>query len=300
MFTRRKDGTWRRRDTMGRLCPVNRQGAKIAKPRVFTVGGQKPADQARPPSVSPHIWWKVYTTAQRAQWWRESREQPAEAGEAQEHDSANVAVEGDENDDLWERWDRIIEMHNDPSFVHREYRASVDGVTIPAMPAQAGDCRERVPTMPKKRGAPRPHRDKVQGHFDSQICMALVARPVGRAEIVAKPMAAKAMIFEWDRLRNQTVWDDDHPRDWYDVKQEALRDNFDLHLGRLAGICVEKELRDGAGIPHIQGKTTRRPSVGSVVLQPHWRPRKRLTSMAAYRAMSWRLPMRRRRTSRRR
>ena len=36
MFTRRKDGTWRRRDTMGRLCPVNRQGAKIAKPRVFT------------------------------------------------------------------------------------------------------------------------------------------------------------------------------------------------------------------------------------------------------------------------
>ena len=68
--------------------------------------------------------------------------------------------------------------------------------------------------------------------------MALVARPVGRAEIASKPLAAKAMNFTWDRLRSKTVWDEDHPRDWYGVKQEAIRENFDVHLVHLAGICV--------------------------------------------------------------
>ena len=156
-------------------------------------------------------------------------------------ESANVAIDGDGEDDLWACWDRIAEMYNNPSLVAKEcYHVAVGETANPAMPAQAGDCGGRVPVMPRRTGMPRSHRDKVQGPFDSQIYAALAARPVGRAEIAAKPMGAKATNFEWDRLRGKTVWDEDHPCDWYDVKQEALREYFDVHLRHLAGICVEK------------------------------------------------------------
>ena len=49
----------------------------------------------------------------------------------------------------------------------------------------------------------------------------MVARLVGRAEILAKLVASQTMNHEWARLRNKNVWDENHPRDWCDVRREA-------------------------------------------------------------------------------
>ena len=44
----------------------------------------------------------------------------------------------------------------------------------------------------------------------------------------------------WTRLRNKSVWDENHPRDWCEVRREARDKGFDVHLGHLVGICVDK------------------------------------------------------------
>ena len=44
----------------------------------------------------------------------------------------------------------------------------------------------------------------------------------------------------WARLRYKNVWDENHPRDWCDVRRDARDKGFDVHLGHLAGICVDK------------------------------------------------------------
>ena len=48
------------------------------------------------------------------------------------------------------------------------------------------------------------------------------------------------MNHEWAIVRNKHIWDEDHPRDWRDVRREARVGRFGVHLGHLAGICVEK------------------------------------------------------------
>ena len=78
---------------------------------------------------------------------------------------------------------------------------------------------------------PIAHREKIgQNVFPDNLC---VARPVGRAEIEKTPAAKAAMQKEWDRLRSKYVWDEDHPRDWDDVKAEARRGELAVHLGYL-------------------------------------------------------------------
>ncbi|MFM7986620.1 MAG: hypothetical protein ACKPKO_45625, partial [Candidatus Fonsibacter sp.] len=37
-----------------------------------------------------------------------------------------------------------------------------------------------------------------------------------------------------------SVWEEDHSRDWSDVRDEAYNNGFHVHLGHLCGICVEK------------------------------------------------------------
>ena len=60
---------------------------------------------------------------------------------------------------------------------------------------------------------------------------------MGRAEIASALAAAKAMHLEWNRLRKTNiVLDEDHPRDWADVRQEGKSGRFDVHLGHACGI----------------------------------------------------------------
>ena len=42
---RREDGVWCRCDTRNRMYPVNRQGERIAKPKIFSDGGSTSVDQ---------------------------------------------------------------------------------------------------------------------------------------------------------------------------------------------------------------------------------------------------------------
>ncbi|MFM7980131.1 MAG: hypothetical protein ACKPKO_12525, partial [Candidatus Fonsibacter sp.] len=67
-----------------------------------------------------------------------------------------------------------------------------------------------------------------------------VARPVGKHEIERTPAAKLAMQKEWDRLRSKNVWDENHPRDWDEVRSDARRGGYTVHMGYLFGICVEK------------------------------------------------------------
>ncbi|MFM7982676.1 MAG: hypothetical protein ACKPKO_25475, partial [Candidatus Fonsibacter sp.] len=71
---------------------------------------------------------------------------------------------------------------------------------------------------------------------------ALVARPVGRAVIAANPAASKAMECEWNRFRSKTVWDEDHPSDWSEVRYAAKKQCYDVHSGHLGSVCVEKNV----------------------------------------------------------
>ena len=70
--------------------------------------------------------------------------------------------------------------------------------------------------------------------------IACVARPVGKKEMINQPEARAAMDKEWNRLRDKQVWDEDHPREWEDVRRQATRDGQEIHMGYLFGICVEK------------------------------------------------------------
>jgi hypothetical protein len=116
---------------------------------------------------------------------------------------------------------------------------------------------------------------------------------VGQAEIVANPAASQAIDHEWARLRDAHVWDEDNPRDWVDVRQEAKVGNFDLHLGHICGNCVEQNSEMEAAYKKYKGRVVflgnalvdqyhdETHSVTWAVHLPHWRLRKQLTFTVA-------------------
>ena len=68
------------------------------------------------------------------------------------------------------------------------------------------DPDDEAPAMPTKSAKQMPpHRQKFGPHL--WPVNACVARPVGKAEIVAKPEAGKAFQKGWDRLKVKKVWD---------------------------------------------------------------------------------------------
>ena len=131
-------------------------------------------------------------------------------------------------------------MYAVPSHILVECYDGECAASTPVAPVDAGGFDGAAPGIPKRRGPPRPHRQKNQVFDRRRLCAALVARPVGRAEIAAKLAAAQAKNHEWARLRNTYVWDEDNPRDSCDVRREARNGQFDVHIGHLAGACVEK------------------------------------------------------------
>ena len=60
---------WCKRDTRGRLYPVNRNGERCARPNAFEESGGAYRDQRRPSDISPHVWWKMMLKVERLQWW---------------------------------------------------------------------------------------------------------------------------------------------------------------------------------------------------------------------------------------
>ena len=69
----------------------------------------------------------------------------------------------------------------------------------------------------------------------------MVARSLGKKEIKASKRAQAALDKEWDRLSAKGTWNIASVREWRDVAAEAKRDGKTVHVGRVFGICVEKQ-----------------------------------------------------------
>ena len=94
------------------------------------------------------------------------------------------------------------------------------------------------------------HRQKHLG----PLFNACVARSVGPKEVKTNKEAQKAMKAEWTRLRavdrrdgKKGCWDEDCVMEWQEVKRLAGLAGKKAHVGRVFGICVEKnhELPEG-------------------------------------------------------
>jgi hypothetical protein len=106
--------------------------------------------------------------------------------------------------------------------------------------------------MPLEENRSSLHRDKLGlPPCPDNLC---VARPVGKAEIDRTPAAKASMKKEWDRLRSKMVWDEQHPREWDEVRSEAKRGGYTVHMGYLFGICVEKNAELEPSLRKFKGR----------------------------------------------
>ena len=78
---------------------------------------------------------------------------------------------------------------------------------------------------------------------------ACVARPVNKSEVNSNADARAALDVEWKRLRDKLVWDEVIVREWSDVAWEAQKAGFEVNLGYLFALCVEKNSELPLGHP---------------------------------------------------
>ena len=121
---------------------------------------------------------------------------------------------------------------SDSSSESSGYRSSKDETT--------SRTNERVRERSRSRSGHGPeHREKVYRNA-SIFAQVFVARNVSHKERREEPKAQAAMKKEWDNLRNKGCWDEDNPRDWYQIRKEAKASGKTVHMGRLVPLCVEK------------------------------------------------------------
>ena len=95
---------------------------------------------------------------------------------------------------------------------------------------------ERVPAMPIRRRA-YSHRPHVGSSIRADLA---VARPVGKAEIVKEKAARASLDGEWTKLIAKKAWDMSNPRPKHEVINDARKNGFKAHFGRLFMLCVQK------------------------------------------------------------
>ena len=126
------------------------------------------------------------------------------------------------------------------------------------------------PTMPCTSAPNNIHRTKVPpGGLGGKLFNAMVSRPVGRAEIDSNPKAKEAMLKEWKGLRDQEVFDFSMVREYNDVVAEAKKNEKEVHMARVHGICVEKNYQLPEGNPGRKFKG-RGVLLGNQVKNQHW------------------------------
>ena len=74
------------------------------------------------------------------------------------------------------------------------------------------------------------HWEKLGKHLhmseeDIHDAIAMVARPVGRKELLANPKAQASLDVEWDKLMKKRAWDMLSVREWEGVSREAKKKN---------------------------------------------------------------------------
>ena len=87
--------------------------------------------------------------------------------------------------------------------------------------------------------------------------------------MINNPKASDAMKAEWDKLINERVWSNKTVRERRDVVAEAKKKEETIHLGSLAGVCVEKnsELKDGDPLKKFKGRVV---FLGNNVEDQNW------------------------------
>ena len=73
---------------------------------------------------------------------------------------------------------------------------------------------------------------------DIHDAVAMVARPVGKKELLANPKAQASFDVEWEKLMKKKAWDMLSVREWEDVSREAKK-NKKVHVGKVFEICFE-------------------------------------------------------------
>ena len=84
----------------------------------------------------------------------------------------------------WAPWENAIAMYENPFVILVECFDRGCSVSAPALPTRLHETGEAIPATPIRKRPPRPHRQKIQPSGFQRLDAALVARPVGRAEIV--------------------------------------------------------------------------------------------------------------------
>jgi hypothetical protein len=128
-------------------------------------------------------------------------------------------------------WDNLSPSDEPLDLMAYEDTAKGGHVVFPAMP-----CVDMTVVPPQN--------EKLDNR--SILDLALVARAVQKREMETQPAAAQAMKKEWSTM-HKIVWDCHNVREKSQVIAEAKRKNETIQLGRVHGICVEKnaELPDG-------------------------------------------------------
>jgi len=117
-----------------------------------------------------------------------------------------------------------------------------------AIAAVSEDVSVLCPAMPVKPHKNNKHRTLIPEH--AYPFSALVARPVGKTEILKHPDAQKALDKEWNKLVAKKTWDESQFYEWRDVAKDAQRRNVKAHVGRVFEICVEKGSELPVGDPN--------------------------------------------------
>ncbi|CAE7248212.1 unnamed protein product [Symbiodinium natans] len=182
-----------------------------------------------------------------------------------------AAVANASKDEWVIRGDKLIRFH----YIPRKELFSPDLTDCPVPIASLG--RDRVtkimplggteiipdfPCMPTVPTAEDPHRTKVARAFPETFqeiteAIAMVARPVGKKELMTDSDAQASLDMEWDKLIKKKAWDMSTVREWDDVSKEAAKKGKKAHVGKIFEICVEKgsELPKENPLRKFKGRT---------------------------------------------
>ena len=277
--TTTEDGIWCRKDVRGRLYLVNGVGQRCAKPKTFEKSTSHYSDQNRLAEMSPHVWWNI--KGEWLQWWVDHFGGALAVSMKRDFTCNPIGVSSlvsKATGSLVQTWNRYFHLsdsatdvgcysegESDDDFVISEreemplpwddWETFVAELGEPGVsPSASCHSPQQVPGLLRRTSDDAyGHRDKLgTSLYPDNLC---VARPVGKAEIEKTPAAKAATKKEWDRLRSKYVWDEDHPREWDDVRAEARRGGvYSTSRISFLGICVEKSFELAEHLRKYKGR----------------------------------------------
>ena len=134
-----------------------------------------------------------------------------------------------DEDQAWIEWEEFVEVINPVA------------ASVPIEKHPPSSDSQGTPMMPCTHFVKDDHRERLGSSLMGSIVgSALVARPVGRKEMLNDPEALESMMKEWKGQWSAGVYDFKVVREYDDVLKEASNKGEEIHMARVHGICVEK------------------------------------------------------------